>query len=147
MANFSKGLMVFLALIMVGCVSVPTGPSHLALPGEGKSFEQFQVDDFSCRQYGQQVAGTSTKEAQENSALKSAAIGTAVGAAAGALLGGNSKSAGAGAGIGLLFGATTGADAGERSAHMAQRRYDDGYTQCMYAKGHKVSLPGGMTHR
>ncbi len=45
---------------------------------------------------------------------------------------------GAGAGIGLLFGAISGAAAGDASGYNVQRRYDNGYTQCMYAKGNQV---------
>ncbi len=36
---------------LAGCVSVPTGPSVMVLPGTGKTFEQFQVDDGACRQW------------------------------------------------------------------------------------------------
>ena len=142
-----KPLFAILAVSLTGCVSVPTGPSRLALPGNGKSFEQFQGDDFYCRQYAQQSSGVSTANAQQHSAIQSATVGTLVGAAAGALIGGNSRSAGTGAGVGLLFGAASGANAGERSAYMTQKRYDDGYTQCMYAKGHKVSVPAGMARQ
>ena len=47
-----------------------------------------------------------------------------------------------GAGTGLLFGSVAGAGAGDASAYELQQRYDSGYIQCMYAKGHKVPVSG-----
>ena len=70
-----------------------------------------------------------------------AATATAVGAAAGALIDGASG-AGVGAGIGLLMGSAIGSSTANASAYSAQQRYDIGYTQCMYAKGHKVPVSG-----
>jgi len=32
------------------CTVMPTGPSVMALPGTGKSFDQFRADDYDCRQ-------------------------------------------------------------------------------------------------
>lgn len=137
-------LLALLALGLAGCTTIPTGPSRMALPGTGKNFDQFQVDDASCRQYAMQASGATPTEAQENSGVKSAALGTVLGAAAGAAIGGTGSAAGVGAGIGLLMGAVSGAAAGEQSGYNVQRRYDNGYTQCMYAKGHRVAVPGSM---
>lgn len=139
-------LLTLLAGGIAGCTTIPTGPSRMALPGSGKSFDQFQVDDYTCRQYALQSAGAIPAQAQEGSAVKSAVVGTAIGAAAGAAIGGSGHDAAAGAGIGLLIGALSGAAAGDQSAYAVQRRYDDGYTQCMYAKGHRVAIPGSMTY-
>jgi hypothetical protein len=36
---------------LVGCTSIPTRPSVLALPGSDKTFEQFNSDDTACRGY------------------------------------------------------------------------------------------------
>ena len=129
--------LVFLA----GCATPPpSGPSVMVLPGSGKSFDQFRYDDFECRQYASsQVGGTSAADAQTNSAVKSAAVGTAVGAAAGGLIGGNSG-AGVGAGVGLAAGALAGTDTSARSGYSLQQRYDIGYQQCMYAKGHQIPM-------
>lgn len=112
----------------------------MVLPGSGKTFDQFRYDDYECRQYASSlVGGTTAQEAQTNSAVKSAAIGTAVGAAAGGLMGGNSG-AGVGAGVGLAAGALAGTGAADESAYGLQRRYDIGYQQCMYAKGHQIPM-------
>jgi len=35
--------------LLAGCVSTPTAPSVMVLPGRDKTFEQFQADDASCR--------------------------------------------------------------------------------------------------
>ena len=116
----------------------------MSLPGTGKSFDQFRSDDAECRQFATvQAGGTSAQQAATDSGARSAAIGTAVGAAAGALIDG-SAGAGVGAGIGLLTGALIGSSAAGASAYTLQQRYDIGYTQCMYAKGHKVPVPASL---
>ena len=139
-------LLALLALGMAGCVSIPTGPSRMALPGSSKNFDQFRADDAMCRQYAVESAGATPSQMQEGSAVKSAAVGTIIGAAAGAAIGGSGPAAGVGAGIGLLMGAVSGAAAGDQSGRLSQRQYDNGYTQCMYAKGHRVAVPGGATY-
>lgn len=130
------------AFLAAACVTAPSGPSVLVLPGSAKSFEQFRADDYECRQYADfQVNGTTPERAAEQSGVKSAAIGTAVGAVAGGLLGGHDGAA-AGAGAGLLVGAAAGSGAARSSQLGAQQRYDYAFQQCMYAKGHKVPVEG-----
>src|SRR5262249_9562961 len=94
------------------CATVPSGPSVMVLPGSGKSFEQFQLDDLSCRQWADRSTGITTSDAAVGSGVATAAIGTAIGAAAGAAIGaaaGNpALGAAAGAGGGLLLGSATG---------------------------------------
>jgi hypothetical protein len=132
-----------MAVLALGaCVTVPSGPSKMSLPGTGKSFDQFRADDCECRQYASsQIGGKTPEQASADSGAKSAAVGTAVGAAAGVLIDGRSGAA-TGAGIGLLTGALTGSSAANASSYTLQHRYDIGYTQCMYAKGHKVPVSG-----
>lgn len=126
------------------CTIVPTAPSVMALPGAGKTFDQFRVDDGSCRQFAsEQVGGVSANQTASTSALGSAAVGTALGAAAGAAFNG-SRGAAVGAGAGLLVGSALGAGAAQTSAYDVQRRYDYAYTQCMYAAGDRVPLPGRL---
>lgn len=128
-----------LALI-AACAVTPDGPSVMALPGTGKSFEQFQIDDAACRDYAQaQVGGTTANQAATDAAVRSAAVGTAVGAVAGAAIGGR-DGVGVGAGTGLLFGSAAGSGAAYGSSGALQRRYDNAYIQCMYAKGEKVPV-------
>ena len=132
------------ALFIAGCATYPTGPSMMSLPGTGKTFDQFRVDDGECQRYAFSVIGGNTAEkAAEDSAVKSAVIGTAVGAAAGAVIGGR-NSAGIGAGTGLLFGSVAGTDASQRSAYGSQKRYDNAYIQCMYARGNRVPVSAEM---
>lgn len=133
-----------LALGLAGCVTIPTGPSRMAMPGSGKDFDQFRVDDATCRQYALESSGATPAQAQESSTVNSAVLGTVIGAAAGAAIGGTGQGAAAGAGVGLLMGALSGAAAGNQSGYVVQRRYDNGYSQCMYAKGHRVAVPGGV---
>jgi uncharacterized protein YcfJ len=133
------------ALLLGACVSVPKGPSAMALPGTAKSSDQFRSDDADCRNFADaQIGGTSPSDAANASTAKSAMIGTAVGAAVGAGFGGASGAA-VGAGFGLLTGAAIGASAGETTAYALQRRYDQAYIQCMYSKGHKVPVSGRLT--
>lgn len=145
MSRSMRFLPLFTLLSLSACVSVPTGPSMLVLPGAGKSFEQFRADDAACRQYAQgQVGGTTADQAAVSSGVRSAALGTVLGAAAGAAMDGRSG-AGVGAGAGLLFGGMSGVGAGNSSAYGLQQRYDYGYLQCMYAQGHRVPVSGRFT--
>jgi hypothetical protein len=131
-------------LVVAGCMSIPTGPSMMALPGTGKSFEQFRGDDMQCRRYAsEQIGGADANRAANDAAAKSAVVGTVIGAAAGAAIGG-SDAAGVGAGTGLVMGSMAGAGSGQYSAYETQRRYDMAYIQCMYAVGHKVPVYGTM---
>jgi hypothetical protein len=144
--SWRHGGLLLALLALAGCVSMPSGPSQMSLPGTGKSFDQFRADDTECRQYATaQIGGSNPEQAATDSGVKSAAVGTAVGAAAGALIGGTSNAAGVGAGVGLLGGALAGSSHGYGSAYHLQQRYDAGYTQCMYAKGHKVPVTGRYT--
>lgn len=138
-----KPAIKLLPLLFVGaCATVPTGPSTMALPGSGKSFDQFRFDDAECRHFAlESIGGTTAERAQQDSAVRSAVVGTLIGAAAGAAIGGH-RGAGVGAGTGLLVGSAAGAGAADTSAYGAQRRYDQGYLQCMYAKGHRVPVYG-----
>jgi hypothetical protein len=134
------------ALVLGGCATIPTGPSVMVLPAQGKPFEQFQVDDAVCRQWAaQQIGATPGATANQNTAI-GALVGTAIGAGLGAAIGSASGNAGAGAaigaGAGLLGGAATGANADQVYGWEAQRRYDSAYQQCMYAKGNQI--PGVM---
>lgn len=128
---------------LAGCTVMPTGPSVMALPGTGKTFDQFRADDASCRQYAfSQVGGVSAGQGATSSAVGSAVLGTAVGAAAGAAFGGG-EGAAIGAGAGLLAGGAMGTGAAQTSAYGIQQRYDYAYVQCMYAAGERVPVPAG----
>ncbi|MCS7101730.1 MAG: hypothetical protein NZL99_08555 [Burkholderiaceae bacterium] len=138
----AKTLAAAAALLLAACASIPSGPTHPALPGRAKSFEQFQRDDAACREYAlAQIGGRSSVERGQESAVASAVVGTAIGAAAGAALGGDSG-AGVGAGLGLIAGAALGSSGAKASYAATQRRFDGAYHQCMYAKGHKVPVYG-----
>ncbi|CAL62661.1 Conserved hypothetical protein [Herminiimonas arsenicoxydans] len=128
-----------LLVLLAGCASAPTGPSIAVMPGAGKSFEQFNVDDIVCRQYAANQTGGAVQSAN-NKAVGSAAIGTVIGAAAGAAIGGSHRGAGTGAGAGLLVGSAAGANASQYGTYGAQRSYDISYAQCMYAKGNNVPI-------
>lgn len=141
-----KILPALLALSLLGaCTTVPEGPSVLVLPGTGKSFEQFRVDDFECRQFASgQLGGATASSSAADSGVRSAAIGTILGAAAGAAINGG-HGAGVGAGAGLATGGLVGTGEAQQSSSLTQRRYDIGYMQCMYAKGHRVPVSGRMS--
>src|SRR6266550_8288779 len=122
-------LAVAAGLLMTACATVATGPSVMVLPGQGKSFDQFQADDSLCRQWALQQTGTTTGNAAAGSTVGGAAIGTAVGAAAGAALGaaaGNpAVGAAAGAGVGLLGGTAVAGGYADANVNSVQRRYED----------------------
>src|SRR6266403_657335 len=98
-------------LLLAACTTVPPGPRVMVLPGAGKSFDQFQTDDAVCRQWASQQAGTTAQAVSGQSTLTGAAVGTLLGAGA-----------------------------GDTSAHEVQRRYDNAYQQCMYAKGNQIPV-------
>lgn len=81
MATRALALPLLATVLLAGCA---TGPHVVALPGTGKTLEQFTVDDAACRDWVSKQAGSGT-----------------------------------------------------------QWRYDSAYVQCMYARGHKVPVPGG----
>ncbi len=138
-----KALLTGVVLSLIGaCTTMPTGPSVLVLPGTGKTFDQFRDDDLVCRNFATgQIGGASTSSVAADSGVKSAAVGTVLGAAAGAAINGG-RGAGVGAGTGLAFGGLAGAGAANESSYDTQQRYDFGYEQCMYAKGHRIPVSG-----
>lgn len=130
------------ASLLASCATIPNGPSIMALPGSGKSFDMFREDDAYCKQYAsEQIGGTSPNRASVMSGVGSAAVGTGLGAAAGAAFGGGPGAA-IGAGSGLLLGGLMGTNTATASGNIGQQRYDIGYTQCMYGKGHRVPISG-----
>jgi uncharacterized protein YcfJ len=142
--NYRRIIFLLALTGLSACTVMPNGPSVMALPGTGKTFDQFRADDASCRQFAlQQVGGVSSDQAATNSAVGSAVVGTAIGAAAGAAFGGGSGAA-IGAGAGLLTGSAYGVGAAQTSGYGVQRRYDYSYLQCMYAAGDKVPVSGPM---
>ncbi|MGZ9058295.1 MAG: hypothetical protein ACXW14_03510 [Burkholderiaceae bacterium] len=126
--------------VLVGCATVPTGPTYSAMPGSSKSFDQFQFDDSSCRQYAVQAAGATPGDAAAEAAVGSAVVGTILGAAVGGLVGGG-EGAQVGAGIGLFGGSAVGAGNAQAASYTTQQRLDNSYYQCMYSQGHKVPVP------
>ncbi|MCP3713470.1 YMGG-like glycine zipper-containing protein [Paraburkholderia sp. CNPSo 3274] len=128
-------------IALAGCAGMPTGPTVMALPGTGKSFDQFRADDALCQHFAsQQTGGVSTQQAAATGALGGTAIGTALGAAAGAAFNGR-RGAAVGAGVGLLGGSMIGSSMAQSSATSLQHRYDQAYVQCMYANGERVPVP------
>jgi hypothetical protein len=150
------------AALLLGCATVPTGPSVMVWPAPGKTFEAFQEEDTACRQWAdQQAGGSATQVANENLA-NGMAVGAVAGAAVGAMIGAASGNVGAGAAIGAGTGLVGGAAVASGPANAAgwevQRRYDIAYEQCMYAKGNEVqgvrqassrpsSAPRAFSHR
>lgn len=137
-------LAVASSLGLVACAAQPPEePTVAAMPGSGKSLDQFQADNARCQQVASHAAGPLTPaQAATQSGISSAVAGTAIGAGAGALLGSTAGAAGvgaaAGAGFGLLAGTALGSAAAQQSAAVAQRRYDVAYIQCMKAAGNEV---------
>ena len=138
----TAALVSICGLLLGACATVPAGPGLMALPGTGKSFEQFQIDDTVCRQWASQQTGTTPERAAGVSTAEGAGLGTLLGAGLGAAIGAAAGHPGAGAAIGaaggLLAGTGVGASRGEAAGHQAQRRYDNAYGQCMYAKGNQI---------
>jgi hypothetical protein len=129
------------AFLAACAAPMPSGPGVMVLPGSGKNFDQFRLDDYECRQYASaQIDGKTPDQAASDAGGRSAALGAVVGGLAGAALGGNSGSAVAGAALGTAGGALAGTGSGSQSGRTLQQRYDVGYQQCMYAKGHQIPM-------
>ena len=138
------------AALLAGCVTVPTGPAVMVMPGVQKSFDQFRVDEGECRNYAQAVlGGPNAAQPGNDAAAANAVAGAALGAAAGAILGAVTGHAGngaaIGAGTGLIFGSAAGSNSAGYSSYALQRQYDGAYLQCMYARGNQV--PGQVAYR
>jgi YmgG-like glycine-zipper protein len=145
------GMLLSILMLLSACATVPAGPNVMVLPGVGKPFDQFQVDDMLCRQYAQGQLGPTPAQEGSQKTVSGAVIGTLLGAAAGAAIGaaagGPDVGAAIGAGTGLLMGTAVGSDVGNAAAGSLQWRYDVAYTQCMYAKGNQVpGAPGSPSH-
>jgi hypothetical protein len=135
-------------LLFTACATVPSGPSVMVLPGQGKGFDQFQGDDYACRSWASHQTGAAPSDVATRNTVSGAAVGTLLGAAAGAAIGAAAGSpatgAAVGAGVGLLGGTAAGASAAGPAAGSLQSRYDAAYVQCMYAKGHQVPVKQGV---
>lgn len=142
--SLTRKILPCIGLLALGaCTTMPSGPNVMALPGNGKTFEQFRGEDNQCRQYAQmQLGGNTPTTAMEDSGVRSAALGTVLGAVAGAAINGG-RGAAVGAGTGLAFGGLAGTGAGQASGYGLQRRYDYAYMQCMYAQGNRIPSAGG----
>lgn len=129
-------------VVLGGCATGPAGPSVMVLPEPGKPFEVFKSDDEICRQWAMQRIQVSPNEIVNKNLAGGAAIGTAMGAALGAAIGASSGQPATGAAIGAGSGLVTGIAAASGPAYAAgseaQRRYDNAYQQCMYAKGNQI---------
>jgi hypothetical protein len=134
-------LSVATAALLAGCAATPMGPTVQVMAGPGKTFDVFQSDNMSCRNFAaQQVEGQA--DAANKRAVGTALLTTALGAATGAAGGSLGGNAGGGAAVGGAVGAGAGSAIGamNNSEDQAgiQGQYDNAYSQCMYAKGEQV---------
>lgn len=151
--EFPKNRFVLVAgaLLLSACTVMPTGPSVMVLPGTGHGMERFRADEIACRDYAYGQVGGRTAQQAANQAVVgsavvgSAVVGTAIGAVAGAAIGG-SQGAAVGAGTGMLVGGAAGSNTAAVSGYGSQRQYDNAFIQCMYAKGHRVPVPGNVSY-
>ena len=106
----------------------------MALPGSGKTFDQFREDDYYCKQYAnEQVGGQTPNKASIASGLGSAAVGNRAGCRGRGCFRRGSGAA-IGAGSGLLVGGLVGTGTASASGNIEQQRYDIGYTNACTAK-------------
>ena len=100
MKRIRAALLLLVLPMLTACVTMPTGPSVMVLPGTGKSFEQFHGDDAFCMRWAEQRVGLSPQETANQSTASGAAAGTLIGAGLGAAIGAASGNPGLGAAIG-----------------------------------------------
>jgi len=129
-------------LLLAGCAQTPMGPTVQVMPGTGKSFEAFQYDQASCKQFAEQ-SGAGQAQNANTRAVGAAAIGTVLGAGLGAAVGGG-RGAAIGAGSGAIVGTGVGMGSSSNEQLSIQQQYDNAFAQCMYAKGDMVPGYGPM---
>jgi len=126
-------------LLLTACASTPMGPTVRALPPQGKSFDQFQMEQISCKQYADsQVSGQADRA--NSTGLLEGVGGTLLGAGLGAAVGGG-RGAAIGAAGGAVAGTAVGASTSGHEQRSIQQQYNDAYVQCMVAKGNQVERP------
>ncbi len=139
MKSFRIAILSGTALALTACAGAPMGPSVQVLPPQGKPFEQFQSEDYSCRQYSSmQVQGQA--DAANNMGLLEGIGGTVLGAGLGAAVGGG-RGAAIGAASGAVVGTAVGANTSTHQQGGIQQQYNNAYVQCMVAKGNVVHEP------
>jgi hypothetical protein len=131
-----------LGLFLAGCAQTPMGPTVQVMPGPGKSFDAFQYDQASCKQFAEQSVAGQAQNAN-NRAVGAAAIGTVLGAGLGAAIGGG-RGAAIGAGSGAIAGTGVGMASSSNDQMGIQQQYDNAFSQCLYAKGEMVPGYGPM---
>lgn len=140
--------MACLPLLLGACTAaVPSSPTIVAMPGHGRSWNQFLADNLTCKNYAStQMPGTGqATEASQNKAALTSAAGTIIGAGLGAAFGSLAGNVGAGAaiggGLGLLGGMAVAGNNTQTTADSLQGRYDVAYAQCMVGHGESIQQP------
>ena len=136
----NKALPALAALLLVSaCAQTPLGPTVQVIPGQGKSFQAFQIDQAGCTQYASQMVAGQAQQANAYG-VGAAVLGTALGAGLGAAAGG-----GYGAGVGAASGAALGTGLGAAGSASAQAgiqgQYNNAYVVCMTSKGNQYVPP------
>jgi hypothetical protein len=73
------GVFLPIVVFLSACTTLPTGPNAMVLPGVGKPFDQFQVDDMLCRQYAQGQIGITPDQGWTQRTVGGLAVGTLLG--------------------------------------------------------------------
>lgn len=137
-SRLSVVFLVSLGLLLVGCATVPSGPSRPAMMGANTPPHKFAADDQYCRGVAQNRAGAIAANA--NNATAGTALGTAAGGAALGALAGGGRGAGIGAAAGLLAGLFFSAASASAASDQGQVAYNAEYGVCMCGMGH--TIPG-----
>lgn len=126
---------------LAGCAATPLGPTVAVMPGPGKSFDAFRLDNDTCKSFAADLVKGQADAANQRAA-GAALLGTVLGAGLGAATGSAFGNAGGGAGIGAAAGLGTGVAAGASTNSYdqanIQQQYDVAFSQCMYTKGEQV---------
>jgi len=132
----AQAMAVVFVLAVGACAGNAVTPTVAVLPGGGKTMAAFNADDIACRDYAASPSNSNSVP------LASMGIGNIEVASARrgfASITGSAPSTGAGS----VYGGATAQDTGEKPT--TQQKYDTAYIRCMFTKGHKVPVSGGMT--
>lgn len=122
---------------VTGCATAQ--PNVYAYPKPGETAEQFNRDQFECREWAKQQSGYNPAAETAGGAGLGAVVGALGGAAAGAAIGAATGNPGTGAAIGAAAGGIGGAAVGGGVAYARNRDgHDRAYMACMSGRGYTV---------
>ena len=121
--------------LLSGCATFPEGPSIRALPGTGKSMEEFRAADDACRQDSLERVRSKRPDLAVSETDQTHAVAATTGDATrgGSIMQDPVTASGTASAMRP--------ETKDISARDLQHEYDYAYVRCMYVMGHRVPVP------